>query len=207
MNISASTQITNNLGGLAGRLVTEGILTPEQAQEATREASKMKVSLVRFLTESMDVDPHELAELAAQEFGVPLIDLAALDRTSLPEKLVPTNLMAKHHAVPLFRRGNRLFVGVSDPTNLAALDEIKFATGISTDAVLVEERTLNRVLGEILDEHDSLGADMEGLGEDGEYDLDIEENTGEADEDEDTSSVDDAPIVRFINKVLLDAMK
>ena len=207
MNISASTQITNNLGGLAGRLVTEGILTPEQAQEATREASKMKVSLVRFLTESMDVDPHELAELAAQEFGVPLIDLAALDRTSLPEKLVPTNLMAKHHAVPLFRRGNRLFVGVSDPTNLAALDEIKFATGISTDAVLVEERTLNRVLGEILDEQDSLGADMEGLGEDGEYDLDIEENTGEVDEDEDTSSVDDAPIVRFINKVLLDAIK
>ena len=86
MNISASTQITNNLGGLAGRLVTEGILTPEQAQEATREASKMKVSLVRFLTESMDVDSHELAELAAQEFGVPLIDLAAIDRTSLPRK-------------------------------------------------------------------------------------------------------------------------
>ena len=143
MNISASTQITNNLGGLAGRLVTEGILTPEQAQEATREASKMKVSLVRFLTESMDVDPHELAELAAQEFGVPLIDLAALDRTSLPEKLVPTNLMAKHHAVPLFRRGNRLFVGVSDPTNLAALDEIKFATGISTDAVLRIDRIVS----------------------------------------------------------------
>ena len=207
MNISASTQITHNVTGLAGRLVTEGLLSPEQAQEANREASKMKVSLVRFLTESMDIDSHELAELAAHEFGVPLVDLAAIDRSSLPEKLVPASLMAKHHAVPLFRRGNRLFIGVSDPTNLAALDEIKFATGISTDAVLVEERTLGRVLDEILEEQDSLGADMEGLGADGEYDLEInEEQDGEA-EEEDTSSVDDAPIVRFINKVLLDAIK
>ena len=78
MNISASGQIAANLTGLAGRLVAEGILNPEQAQEASREASKMKISLIRYLTESMDVDSHELAELAAHEFGVPLFDLGAL---------------------------------------------------------------------------------------------------------------------------------
>ena len=91
--------------------------------------------------------------------------------------------MSKHQAVPLFRRGNRLFVGVSDPTNLAALDEIKFATGISTDAVLVEERSLSRVLDEILEDEDSLGADMESLGSDGEYDLEISEGDPDSEEE------------------------
>ena len=182
-------------------------MSPEQAQEAAREASKMKVSLVRYLIESLNIDSHELAELAAHEFGVPLVDLAAVDRSSLPEKLVPAALMSKHHAVPMFRRGNRLFIGVSDPTNLAALDEIKFATGISTDAVLVEERTLSRILGEVLDEQDSLGSEMESLGADGEYDLDISEDSPEGEEDDDSSAVDDTPIVRFVNKVLLDAIK
>ena len=207
MNISASTQISHKLTGLAGRLVTEGLLSPEQAQEAAREASKMKVSLVRYLIESLNIDSHELAELAAHEFGVPLVDLSAVDRSSLPEKLVPAALMSKHHAVPMFRRGNRLFIGVSDPTNLAALDEIKFATGISTDAVLVEERTLSRILGEVLDEQDSLGSEMESLGADGEYDLDISEDSPGGEEDDDSSAVDDTPIVRFVNKVLLDAIK
>ena len=207
MNVTASTQISHKLTGLAGRLVTEGLLSPEQAQEAAREASKMKVSLVRYLIESLNIDSHELAELAAHEFGVPLVDLSAVDRSSLPEKLVPAALMSKHHAVPMFRRGNRLFIGVSDPTNLAALDEIKFATGISTDAVLVEERTLSRILGEVLDEQDSLGSEMESLGADGEYDLDISEDSPGGEEDDDSSAVDDTPIVRFVNKVLLDAIK
>jgi len=115
--------------------------------------------------------------------------------------------MTKHHAVPLYRRGNRLFVAVSDPANLAALDEFKFATGIGTDAVLVDEKSLSRLLGELLDDHDSLDSSMGDLGEDGEFDLTLAEGA-EADADEDApSAADDTPIVRFINKVLLDAIK
>ena len=80
MNISASNQIESKLSGLAGRLVSSGVLSEEQATEATHEASKLKMSLVRYLVESLDVDSHELAELASQEFGVPLFDIAAFDK-------------------------------------------------------------------------------------------------------------------------------
>jgi len=199
--------INKTLTGLAGRLVSEQILTSEQAQQASQEAGKMKVSLVRYLVESLDVDSQDLAELAAQEFGVPLFDLNAIDRATIPDKIISPDLMSKHHAVPLYRRGNRLFIGVSDPTNLAALDEIKFATGISTDAVLVEEKALAKFLADVLDDQDSLSGDMDSLGGDGEYDIEIEPG-GETDIDDDpTSAIDDTPIVRFVNKVLLDAIK
>jgi len=207
VNISASNQIATKLSGLAGRLVSDGVLSEEQATDATQEASKLKMSLVRYLVESLDVDSHELAELASQEFGVPLLDVSAVDKSALPEKLVSPELMTKHHAVPLYRRGNRLFVAVSDPANLAALDEFKFATGIGTDAVLVDEKSLARLLGELLDDHDSLDSSVGDLGEDGEFDLTMAEGA-EAQADEDApSAADDTPIVRFINKVLLDAIK
>ena len=206
MNISATGQI-GKLSGLAGRLVAEQVLTEEQAQAASREASTMKVSLIRYLVESLKVDSHELAEMAAKEFGVPLFDLTAMNRELLPEKLVDPELIAKHHALPLFRRGNRLFIAVSDPTNLAALDEMKFATGISTDAVLVDEKSLSRALAEILDERDSLETGMGDLGEDGEYDIDVGETPDAAADEDLANAVDDTPIVRFVNKVLLDAIK
>ena len=115
--------------------------------------------------------------------------------------------MTKHQTIPIFRRGNRLFIALADPTNIAALDEIKFATGISTEAVVVDQRALSKLLTEILDQQDSLSSEMDQLGESSEFDLDIiDENSSET-EDVDTSAVDDTPIVRFVNKVLLDAIK
>ena len=184
------------------------LLDANQAEDAVREASKLKVPLVRYLVESLNLDGHDVAENASVEFGVPLFDITSIDRQSIPEKIVPPTLMAKHHAIPLFVRGNRLFIGVSDPTNLAALDEIKFATGISTDPILIEEKSLTKLLGELLEETDSLGSSVEGLDEDEDYDLQITgEGATENEEEDDTSSVDDTPIVRFVNKVLLDAIK
>ena len=206
MNISATGQI-GKTSGLAKRLVAEKILTEEQAKAAGIEAGKLKISLIRYLVGSLNVDSHELAEIASREFGVPLFDLSAMNRELLPDKLVDPVLIAKHHALPLFRRGNRLFIAVSDPTNLAALDEMKFATGISTDAVLVDEQSLSRMLTEILDEQDSLETGMGELGEDGEYDIEIGEAPDLASAEDAANAVDDTPIVRFVNKVLLDAIK
>ena len=204
MNISASLS-TAKLTGLAGRLVIDGIITADQAQQANRESAKNKIRLSSYLIDTFGVDAMIVAEASAQEFGVPLIDADALDRRALPEKLVSVDLMTKHHAVPLFRRGNRLFVGLSDPTNLAALDEIKFATGVSTDAVLVDETSLSKLIADLVDQENSLSDDMGGLESDGEYDIETVDNTPP--DDEDSSAVDDTPIVRFINKVLLDAIK
>ena len=206
MNASAPSKTQAKLSGLAARLVDEGVLDAEQAAQATREAAKASKSLVAYLVGSLAVDSLRVAEIAAAEFGVPLFDLEALSKSSSADKLIPPELMAKHHAIPLFRRGNRLFIGVSDPTNLAALDEIKFATGISTDAVLVDEQALSRALAAILEEQNSLDNEMSGLEDNSEYDLEIAEGTDTGDDDED-SAVDDTPIVRFINKVLLDAIK
>lgn len=206
MNISANLANTK-ITGLAGRLVADGVLTTEQAQQAHRESAKNKTSLTRYVMEVFGIEAMTIAEASAQEFGVPLLDASAIDRQALPDKLIPVDLMSKHHAVPLFRRGNRLFVGLSDPTNLAALDEIKFASGISTDAVLVDEKSLSKLLTELLDQENSLSGGMEGLDGDGEYDIETVDSSQIDDDDDESSAVDDTPIVRFINKVLLDAIK
>ena len=102
--------ITTNVKGLAGRLISEGVLTPDQARDAERDAKAMQVSLIRYLIDTLDVDSRELAEMASAEFGVPVFDLDAMNREMLPEQQIEGELMVKHHAVPIFRRGNRLFV-------------------------------------------------------------------------------------------------
>ena len=206
MNISANVANTR-ITGLAGRLVANGLITAEQAQHAHRESAKNKISLTRYLVDTVGMNAVAVAEASAQEFGVPLLDASAIDRHALPDKLVSVDLMTKHHAVPLFRRGNRLFIGLSDPTNLAALDEIKFATGVSTDAVLVDEKSLSKLLADLSDEENSLSGGMDGLEADGEYDIETVDGTQPDDEEADSSAIDDTPIVRFINKVLLDAIK
>ncbi len=206
MNVDV-TQKSALLTGISARLVADGVISTEQAQTAIRESSKKKIPLINYLSQTLDIDSYELAELAAAEFGVPLLDLSAVDRNMFPDKLVSPALMTKHQTIPIFRRGNRLFIALADPTNIAALDEIKFATGISTEAVVVDQRALSKLLTEILDQQDSLSSEMDQLGESSEFDLDIiDENSSET-EDVDTSAVDDTPIVRFVNKVLLDAIK
>ncbi|MEC8428489.1 MAG: type IV-A pilus assembly ATPase PilB, partial [Pseudomonadota bacterium] len=137
----------------------------------------------------------------------PIFDLDTINPESIPNKLVDTKLLQKHHTLPLFKRGNRLYLGVSDPTNLHALDEIKFNTGLNTDAVLVEENKLASALDKYLAaQEETIGDTLGGLDDDSLEDLDIEA----VDEDgpkEDESDGDEAPIVKFINKVLLDAIK
>ena len=206
MNVEATTKPAL-LTGISARLVADSIITTEQAQTAIREASKKQVSLISYLSQALDIDSYDLAEIASAEFGVPLLDLSAIDRSSFPDKLVSAALMSKHQTIPIFRRGNRLFIALADPTNIAALDEIKFATGISTEAVVVDERVLARLLTELLDQQNSLNSEMDQLGDSTEFDLDIVDETASDIEDTDTSAVDDAPIVRFVNKVLLDAIK
>ncbi|MDG1011194.1 MAG: type IV-A pilus assembly ATPase PilB [Luminiphilus sp.] len=206
MNVGIS-QKPALLRGISARLVADGVISTEQAQAAIRESNKKKISLINHLSQALDIDSYKLAEITSSEFGVPLLDLAALDQRSLPDKLVPSALMTKHQTIPIFRRGNRLFIALADPTNIAALDEIKFATGISTEAVVVDQRALSKLLTEILDQEDSLSSEMDQLGESSEFALDIiDENSSET-EDVDTSAVDDTPIVRIVNKVLLDAIK
>jgi type IV pilus assembly protein PilB len=195
------------LSGLAGRLVAESLLSAQQAVDAQKEASVERMHFVQFIVERKNVDGKRVAEIASQEFGVPLFDIDALNPSFIPMGLVEPSLITKHHALPLFRRGNRLFIAVSDPTNLAALDEIKFHTGINTDAILVEERALGKALTKWVESQESLGDGLDGLDASDLDDVDIAAAGEGADGDDGNDAIDETPIVRFINKVLIDAIK
>ncbi|MHA7816701.1 MAG: type IV-A pilus assembly ATPase PilB [Pseudohaliea sp.] len=194
--------------GLAGRLVIEGLIDADQARQAQRAAVEQRVPFVSYLVESVDVDGRELARIASQEFGAPRFDLDAFDREQLPDGLVEPDLITKHHALPLFHRGKRLFIAVSDPTNLAALDEIKFNTGISTEPILVDEQSLTKAIADWSNAQEDLAGGLEELeaGELEDIDISAVDEDERADGAED-NALDETPIVRFVNKVLVDAIK
>ncbi len=192
------------LSGLAKRLVNDGVFSAEVAMDALTSARNANQSFVSYIIAQRLVSAHRAASAAAEEFGLPLLDLDAFNVESIPQGLIAENLITAHRALPLMQRDNRLFVAIADPTNLQALDEIKFHTGITTEAVIVEEDKLARKIDAFLDNG------SEALEELDDADLDnIEtEDTGKRQEEESAEeATSDAPIVRFINKVLLDAIK
>ncbi|WP_196138491.1 type IV-A pilus assembly ATPase PilB [Aliikangiella sp. G2MR2-5] len=201
----ATAQTNVVLSGLARRLISDGLLEENLAVEAVVAAQKTKKSIVPYLVENALVDSASIANAASNEFGVPLFDFDAMDVEQIPGSEISEKLISKHHAIPLFKRGKRLYVAVSDPTNLVALDEFKFHSGLTTEAILVEEVKLTRAIEKIIEEKESeeLGdfddADLENL--------DLESVDDDKQEDDDASGADDAPIVRFVNKILLDAIK
>jgi len=198
----ATTPVRTNLTGLARRLVIDGLLAEEVAQSAWQDSLKAKASFVSHLVEKKLVDPATIAWAAAHEFGVPLLDLMVIDIESETVKLVKPELVQKHRALPLFRRGKKLFLGVSDPTNLAALDEIKFQTNHVVEPIVVEEHKLSKAIEKALEKADTSMKDLD----DGLSDLDNLETVNEDDEGGGSSETDDAPVVKFVNKMLIDGI-
>jgi len=194
------------LSGLARRLVQDGLLSEQDAVQAAEEAAGQKVPFVAHLVARRLASPRDIAHIAAQEFGTPLVDVEALDIDADVTKLVDEKLVLKHHALPIFRRGNRLYLAISDPTNVQALEEIQFHVGMKTEGVLVEEDRLARAIEKAMEAADTglqqLTTD-DGFGElDG---LEVGEDGRE--EEISSNEVDDAPVVRFVNKIMLDAIR
>ncbi|MES9959868.1 MAG: type IV-A pilus assembly ATPase PilB [Sedimenticola sp.] len=197
--VTAKSQI--HITGLARRLIQDNLLSETQAQELLQESRKKRLPFVSHIVEKKILQSDQIAVAASQEFGVPLFDLEALDLEHAPVDLVDEKLIRKHHVLPLFKRGNRLFLGVSDPT-IQGLDEIKFHTGLTTEAVVVEEHKLVTAIDKAMSAgeqamSDLLDADLDNL------DIDVSDETPQGD---DNLDVDDAPVVRFVNKILLDAI-
>ncbi|MDB6061854.1 MAG: type pilus assembly ATPase PilB [Verrucomicrobiaceae bacterium] len=195
------------LSGLARRLVKDGVLSEQIAQDALQSATRDKKPLVTFLVDNRLATSAAIAEAASDEFGTPLFDLSAFNMATSPKNLVDSKLIQKHHTLPLFRRGNRLFIAVSDPTNLRALDEIKFHTGINTDAILVEETALAAAILKYLDANEDSMDSLGDLNEAGLEDLDIEAVDEAGGNDDAAPAADEAPIVKFVNKILIDAIR
>lgn len=199
---------TTPLNGLARRLVYDELIPEQETRKAMEAAQKDKKSLVAYLVSKKLVDGIKIAEAAADEFGIPFLDLRAFLPEFAPQKLVESKLVQSQHALPLFKRGKRLFLGVSDPTNLAALDQIKFHTGLTTEPIIVEESALSAAIEKYLSAQeeslaDSLG-DMDDIGLEN---LDIEAVDEDSSGEVDLKGADEAPVVKFVNKVLVDAIR
>ncbi len=204
--MSNSTPTSNDakqsLSGLPRRLVREEILSESDALQALSDASENKRQLISHLVHHMDISATKIASVAAQEFGFSLFDIKSLSPDSLPSAQINEETVTKNNALPIFQRGSKLFVAISDPTNTAALDEIKFSSGLNVVPVLVEEDKLAEMI-----ETASSGSGMGSLADDLDesFDMDVADDGAAAEDD--SSDVDDTPIVRFVNKVLLDAIK
>jgi len=192
--------------GLARRLVADQLLERDVAVEACTAAESAGTPLVRHLVKSHLLQSSMIAQTASRQFGLPLLDLSALDASELPLTIVDAKLIRKHNVLPLHKKDNRLFLAVSDPSDVNALNEIKFHTGASLELVVVEDDKLFSTIEALLAERPDEASKFSELDNMGLEDIDFElvEDNSRATEDE---MLDEAPIVRFVNKVLLDAIK
>ena len=202
----AATASQSQLSGLPRRLVQDGIVSEETITEATEAARREKLPLVAYLVNNELAESRAIAVAASHEFGVPLLDLDAIEIDLDCLRAVDQKLLNKHRVLPLLRRGQRLFLGIADPTNLQAIDDVKFQTTLRVDPVVVEQAKLEERITKALEAVDTSMSSLE----DDDFDLEnLDVSSGEEEDDDGITrdDVDDAPVVRFVNKVLLDAIK
>jgi type IV pilus assembly protein PilB len=212
MNDNASLALGGNrasLGGLPQRLVQDGVVEESAMLSALQTAKDRKASFVTQLIAAGAAKARDIAVAASAEFGVPLYDLDSHQVDLDTVKLVQDKLLQKHRCLPLYRRGKRLFLGVADPTNLHAIDEIKFQTGLGIEAIVVEDDKLQKAIDKAAEQVDTA---MPNLADDETgFDLENLDVSGGDDDAEGAGisrdDVEDAPIVRFVNKLLLDAIR
>ena len=195
------------LTGLARRLVADGALSEADARGAVQEAAGARTPLARHLVQNALVDTQRVMHALSAEFGVPVLDLEAIDLAQVPIKLVSEDLLRKHRVLPLFKRGNRLTLGTGDPANSHAMDEIKFHSNMIVEAVLVNDAALEAAIDAALQ---SAATTISGLEGDDDLDaLSLESEGGAAQDDAAANGTpgDEAPIVKYVNKILLDAIR
>lgn len=191
-----------NLIGLARQVVEAGLLEEQKAQDAVQQAKRNQTPLVTWLVQNKLVKSRTLMELAADQFGVAYFDLAAINPEVFPKELVTEKLARQHRALPLYKRANKLYIAISDPGNHQAVTDIQFSSGMTVEPLLVEDDKLGQALDKL---YESATGGLDGM-DDVELDgLDLEntEAKGPAQNDE----ADETPVVRFVNKMLLDAIK
>lgn len=174
----------------------------EIASDAFESAKAKKLPFITTLMSHVEVDAKAVAQYISADFGLPLFDLDALHTDSLPTEYFKEDLLSTQNAVPIAKRGSRLFIAVSDPTNSEALDKYKFASGLSVEAVVVEERKLADLRAQVLEGNSALTDNL-----DDSFDLEVDDSEALNSEADDESGLDETPVVRFVNKVLLDAIK
>ena len=188
--------------GIINFLIQNGLLSDEDGKSRDQEARRERVSTLSYLVTHKLVDSKEVAEKISTQFGLPLFDLDAIDSRNLPVNRISEKLIHQHNALPLLVRGRSLFIALSDPTNTQALDDIKFHSLLNPKVILVEENKLAKAIEIALEEPESAIGDM--LDEDMDNLIVKDDDSATVDINAD---VDEAPLVRFVNKILLESIK
>jgi type IV pilus assembly protein PilB len=196
-----------SISGLARKLIQMGKLDETKALDLLEKAKQNQIPLVSCLIEEKIISAAEIASISSEAFGIPIFDLKTINLEYLPKALLNEKLIREYHGLPIYKRGNRLYVAISDPTNVAAIDEFRFSTGLSVEAILVEDPVLQACIESVLSSSEAQS--FSGLDDTDLDSLDISSTDNDGLKPESlmgTSEADDAPIVRFVNKILLDAI-
>lgn len=193
-----------SFGGLAHLLVKEGLVADTAMHTALTESQRQQVSLISYITENKLAPPNKLATLLSKEFGDPLLDLNAFNTDFIPKDLVDEKIINQYGVLPLFKRGQRLFVAMSDPTRLDAIDAISFNAKLSVEAIVVEEDKLKKTIENVFSGGGNFG-DFGDIDLSGDISSDAE--AGEDSDEAGGDSTEDAPVVKFVNKMLVDAIR
>jgi type IV pilus assembly protein PilB len=198
-------KVASNLNGLARRLVLENIIDESTAEKACADSAKKNKTLLGWLLKTEAADASALASAAAEEYGIPLIDISAFDLSQSPISLVSEALIDKHQALPLHLRGNQLFIGMKDPTDHELIDEIAFSSGFHVEPILIAADQIAPAIDRAMEATSPVFDDFDE--EEGLEDVNFKEESEATEEAGTDISVDETPVVRFINKVLLDAIR
>ncbi|MFT4728807.1 MAG: type IV pilus assembly protein PilB [Granulosicoccus sp.] len=191
-----------SLNGIARQLVSNDLVDEATAIEATEISRTQGKEFISALIDTGSVNATAIAQYVASDFGLSCFDLNSLEIEGIPKEYLNKELLKTQNAVPIAKRGSKLFIAISDPTNSEPLDKYKFSSGLSVEAIIVEDDKLAELRGKVQDQNHSI---TDGL--DDSFDLE-EVNTDTSDIDEaDVSGVNETPVVRYVNKILLDAIK
>ncbi len=192
----------SSLSGVARVLVNAGRLNPKTAEEVAKSARERRTSFVTALVGAGAIKPDDLAHTLAAALALPLVDLNALDTQKLPRNLVDSKIATQYQLLVLGKRGNRLFIGAADPTDQEAVERIKFATQLTPEWVIVE---YDKLMRELESQTTSATDALESLTT-ADFDFDVTEEETAIETQDNATEVEDAPVVRFLQKMLIDAI-
>ncbi len=209
MSIQKSSKSKIILAGLPGKLVKDGLISRADVEKALEKSRAEHTSFVNYVVSKKLISSELIALAASEEFGIPLVDIEKIDIDPDIIKLLDEKLLKKHNALPLYKRGKRLFVAISDPNNLSALDDIRFRTNLNTEAILAREDHLRKRVEKAIESFEDTGMDDLGeeLAEIKFEESDEDDNQESAGEVAAASAAEEAPVVKFVNKMLLDAIR
>ncbi len=199
----ATQTATPAISGLARAMVQHGLLSEFDAASVQGQAQTANIGFVEQILLSKRMNASQVAVFASRAFGAPLLDLAGFDLDQINKEFVDPKMAVIRRVLPLHKRGNRLFVAVSDPANLQALDEVRFKTNLVVDPVVVEDDKLGAAIQKVVE---TLGQTLKDLVSADDLEVDLQESNTQANDEDSNQEVEDAPVVKYIQKILLDAI-